>query len=143
MAGFESLKALVIDDSRHIQTLVSEVLKAVGMDVRECGGGEAGLGIVKTWKPDVILVDFEMRPMTGADFTRALRRFEKIEGRRTPVLMMTAHGDQKHVLEARDAGVDGLMAKPLSTGAILGRVQFVLEKAGGPPGSRPGPSNML
>jgi two-component system, chemotaxis family, chemotaxis protein CheY len=128
MAELVALKALVIDDSRHIQTLVSEVLKAVGMDVRTCGDGESALLMMRTWKPDIVLVDFEMRPMTGADFTRALRRGEKAWGRRTPVLMMTAHGDQAHVLQARDAGVDGMVAKPLSTGAILARVQGVLDR---------------
>jgi two-component system chemotaxis response regulator CheY len=128
MAELDSLKALVIDDSRHIQTLVSEVLKAVGMDVRTCGDGESGLLMMRTWKPDIVLVDFEMRPMTGAEFTRMLRRAEKISGGHTPVLMMTAHGDQAHVLQARDAGVDGMVAKPLSTGTILARVQSVLDR---------------
>ena len=128
MAELDSLKALVVDDSRHIQTLVSEVLKAVGMDVRTCGDGESALVMMRTFRPDIVLVDFEMRPMTGAEFTRALRRAEKTWGMRTPVLMMTAHGDQAHVLQARDAGVDGMMAKPLSTGTILARVQGVLER---------------
>jgi DNA-binding response OmpR family regulator len=128
MAELDSLKALVIDDSPHIQTLVSEVLKAVGMEVRACGDGETALAMMRTWRPDIVLVDFEMRPMTGAEFTRALRALEKRLGRRTPVLMMTAHGDQAHVLQARDAGVDGLMAKPLSTGVILARVQGVLDR---------------
>jgi two-component system, chemotaxis family, chemotaxis protein CheY len=129
MAELDALKALVIDDSRHIQTLVGEVLKAVGMDVRTCGDGESALLMMRTWKPDIVLVDFEMRPMTGAEFTRALRRSEKDWNRHTPVLMMTAHGDQAHVLQARDAGVDGMIAKPLSTGAILARVQGVLDRA--------------
>jgi CheY-like chemotaxis protein len=125
------LKALVIDDSRHIQVLVSEVLKSAGMDVRECGSGEVALSIVSMWRPDIILVDYEMRPMTGAEFTRTLRAGEKGSGRRIPVLMMTAHADQKRVLEARAAGVDGLIAKPLSTSAILGRIQAVLERSSG------------
>ncbi len=128
MAELDFLKALVIDDSRHIQTLVSEVLKAVGMDVRACGDGESALVMMRTFKPDIVLVDFEMRPMTGAEFTRRLRKMEKTYGGRTPVLMMTAHGDQAHVLQARDAGVDGMLAKPLSTGAILARVQNMLDR---------------
>ena len=122
------MKVLIVDDNGPTRTLARDILAAGwNVDVRECGDGRAALKELG-WRPDLVLVDYEMRPMDGAAFTRLLRAGGTGADPRTPVIMMTGHADREHVLEARQAGVDGIVAKPLSIRSMLERVQTVLTR---------------
>jgi len=127
MASWTAVKAMVIDDSQHMRRLITAILRGTGVETVDLDNCQAALRMTKAWQPDVILVDFEMRPMTGAEFTRALRAQERGTPHRAAVLMITAHCDRRRVLEAREAGVDGLLSKPISVGALLSRVNLVLQ----------------
>jgi len=126
----KSLRVLVVDDSAHARTITKMVLQAIDADVRECPDGQAGLQELRSWTPDLIIVDYEMRPINGAEFTWRLRALEA-EGRkrRTPVLMVTGHNASSVVSNAVQAGVDGFINKPITTGMLLGRVEKVLAHA--------------
>ncbi len=128
MAAEDQTRVLVVDDNPHVRSIVREVLTAAGMEVRECADGGAALNLLKQWRADIALVDYEMHPVNGAQFTREVRQSKFADLRGMAVLMMTAHGDAKRVMEAREAGVDGLIAKPLSIGAILTRIEAVLAR---------------
>ena len=122
------MKVLIVDDNGPTRTLARDILAAAwAVDVRECGDGRAAL-LELGWRPDLVLVDYEMRPMDGAAFTRLLRTGGTGADPRTPVIMMTGHADREHVLKARQAGVDGIVAKPLSIRSMLERVQAVLAR---------------
>ncbi len=128
MSAEGQIRVLVVDDNPHVRSIVREVLSAAGMDVREANEGGAALRLLQQWRADIALVDYEMLPVNGAEFTRQVRQ-SKVPGMRDmAVLMMTAHGDKTRVMEAREAGVDGLLAKPLSIGAILSRIEAVLAR---------------
>ena len=128
MSAEAQTRVLVVDDNPHVRSIVREVLSAAGMEVREAAEGGAALNLLKQWRADIALVDYEMQPVNGPEFTRQVRQ-SKIAGMRDmAVLMMTAHGDKTRVMEAREAGVDGLIAKPLSIGAILSRIDAVLAR---------------
>ena len=124
----QTLRVLVVDDNPHALTIVRMVLQGVGAEVRECADGRTALDILGVWPADVVIVDYEMRPISGAQFTRRLRAREG-GARRTPVLMMTGHADRKHVSEAIESGIDGFVAKPISTGSLLSRLEMVMEAA--------------
>lgn len=122
------MKVLIVDDSPQIRTLVKNILAAAWtIDARECGDGRAAVEALG-WKPDVVLVDYEMRPMDGVAFTQLLRRGGTLADPRTPIVMMTGHADREHVMAARKAGVDGFIVKPLTIGAVIERVQAVLTR---------------
>ncbi len=122
------MKVLIIDDSAPIRTLARTILAAGWtIDHRECADGRAGLAEL-VWKPDLILVDYEMQPMDGVAFTRQLRQGATAADPRTPVIMMTGHADREHVMSARAAGVDGFIVKPLTIRSVLERVQAVLSR---------------
>lgn len=123
------MKVLIVDDSAPTRTLAKEILAAGwAVDVRECGDGRAAMQELASWRPDLVLVDYEMRPMDGADFTRILRQGGSGADPRTPVIIMTGHADREHVLAARKAGVDGFIVKPLTIRSVLARVQAVLTR---------------
>jgi two-component system chemotaxis response regulator CheY len=122
------MKVLIVDDNGPTRTLAKDILAAAwNVDVRECGDGRAAVQELG-WRPDLVLVDYEMRPMDGAAFTRLLRAGGTGADPRTPVIMMTGHADREHVLKARQAGVDGIVVKPLSIRSMLERVQAVLTR---------------
>ena len=131
MVQFAKLKALVVDDNPHIRELMRNLLMSVQMEVRDAGDGVSALEILGYWKPDIIFVDYEMTPMDGAALTRRIRGNDAWGGKRVPVLMLTGHADKQHVVMARDAGVDGLISKPISVGAIFSRMTSVLEAKAG------------
>lgn len=117
---------LIVDDNGPTRTLARDILAAGWtVDVRECGDGRAALQELG-WRPGLVLVDYEMRPMDGAAFTRLPRAGGTGADPRTPVIMMTGHADREHVLKARQAGVDGIVLKPLSIRSMLERAQAVL-----------------
>lgn len=123
------MKILIVDDNAPSRTLARAILGAVwNVEARECGDGSAAVQELATWRPDLILVDFEMRPMDGATFTRLLRAGGTGADQRTPVVMMTGHADRAHVLKAREAGVDGIIVKPLTIGSMLERIQATLAR---------------
>ena len=122
------MKVLIIDDNALVRELAKSILNAAWpVDARECADGRAGAAELG-WRPDLILVDYEMRPMNGLEFTRLLREGGRGADPRTPVIMMTGHADREHVLAARRAGVDGFVVKPLTIRAVLERVQAVLAR---------------
>jgi DNA-binding response OmpR family regulator len=122
------MKVLIVDDSPQIRMLAKDILGAGwAIDARECADGRAAVEALN-WRPDLVLVDYEMRPMNGVEFTRLLRRGGTAADPRTPVVMMTGHADREHVMNARKAGVDGFIVKPLTIRAVLERVQAVLDR---------------
>ncbi len=126
----EHIRVLVVDDNAHVRTMVRAVLSAAGMEVRESADGQQALQLLKQWRPDIAMVDFEMPSLNGAQFTRKVRESPDRAIRGLPILMMTAHADKTRVTEAREAGVNGLIAKPLTIGSIMGRIEKVLAAAG-------------
>lgn len=122
------MKILIIDDNKHARHLVQTIISALPVETRECGDGRSALQMLETWPAEVVIVDYEMRPMDGAAFVSALRQSERRLGRRTGILMMTGYADEQHVYAARAAGIDGLVAKPLTAGALLSRLEQVIER---------------
>jgi two-component system, chemotaxis family, chemotaxis protein CheY len=125
------MKVLIVDDSAPIRSLARNILAAGwSIDVVECGDGRAALKTMKelAWRPDLVLIDYEMTPMNGVEFTRLLRSGQAGAPPGTPVIMMTGHTDRERMLAARKAGVDGVVAKPLTIRAVLERVQAVLDR---------------
>lgn len=127
MSALSRLTVLVVDDNRHVRALVKEILGAVGPTVDEADSGAAALRLCRDRAFDLVIVDYEMPGMTGAEFTRALRA-QGPQGARTAVLLMTAHGDQRRVLAASQAGVDGVVSKPLTPQALFTRIEAAMRK---------------
>jgi CheY-like chemotaxis protein len=122
-------RVLVVDDNRHVRKIVRTVLQGFVAETLEADGGVAGLRVWSELRPDLVIVDYEMPRVNGALVSKVIRDQERSRERRTAVLMMTAHGDKRHVTEARAADVDGLIAKPLTARLILERTICALENA--------------
>lgn len=123
--GFAAIRILVVDDHVHMRTILCSVLKGVGIDsIQEAWNGADALEIVRSWRPDVAIVDLLMHPIDGVEFTRLVRRGSAKPD--LPIIMVSGQSDSRHVADARDAGVNEFLAKPISAGQLLKRLDRVI-----------------
>ena len=127
MASLQSLKVLLIDDNQHMRAITSAVLQSAGVrEVREASDGAAALEILREQSVDLAIVDFNMFPLDGVEFTRLVRNSPDTANPYLPIIMMTGHSEKSRVYEARDAGVTEFVVKPITAKAILDRIQAVI-----------------
>jgi two-component system chemotaxis response regulator CheY len=125
--GFESLRVLLVDDNQHMRAIVTTVLAGVGVKhVRETRDGAEALEVMHDWPADLAIVDFQMFPLDGVEFTRMVRNAPDSKNPYLPIIMMTGHSEKTRVFEARDAGVTEFVAKPLTAKSVLDRMQAVI-----------------
>jgi two-component system, chemotaxis family, chemotaxis protein CheY len=125
---FDRLRVLIVDDNQHMRRLILAVLQAVGVrDIYEAADGEHAWKILRDTNPDVIILDWQMDGMTGLEFVRLVRNSPRSPNVFVPVIMLTGHTHIDHVRQARDAGVNEFLAKPVSVKAILSRLLSVIE----------------
>jgi len=126
-SGLESVRVLLVDDNQHMRAIVLTVLHGVGMThVREARDGSEALAILREWPADLAIVDFQMFPLDGVEFTRLVRNAPDSANAYLPIIMMTGHSERSRVMEARDAGVTEFVAKPVTAKSVLDRMQAVI-----------------
>lgn len=125
MSESARITALIVDDNAHMRAIVVTLLHALGVaECMQAADGAEAHAILAQWRPDLIIVDQNMRPVSGIDFTRTLRRTSP-ECFDTPIIMLTAHTERAIVIAARDAGIDEILAKPISAKALMQRLHAV------------------
>jgi CheY-like chemotaxis protein len=125
---FDRLKILVVDDNAHMRKLVVTILQAFGaIQIFEADSGERAWVQLREHNPDVVVLDWMMEGMSGLDLVRQVRNSEQTPNPFVPVIMLTGHTHIDRVRQARDAGVNEFLAKPVSVKAILSRLISVIE----------------
>ena len=107
---------LVVDDNATNLKLVSDVLESEGFRVLRAGDAETAQEIVRTTKPDLILMDIALPGMDGLTLTQHLKADETT--RHISVVALTAFAMKGDADRARAAGCDGYIAKPIDTRAL-------------------------
>ena len=127
VAGFDTLKLLIVDDNQYMRTIVREILRGGGINqIQEAKDGAESFEALTHFPADIAIVDFNMAPMDGIDFTRMLRTAKDSRNPLLPVIMVTGHSERSRVEEARDAGVNEFIVKPLTATALLARINSVV-----------------
>ncbi len=125
---FDRLKVLVVDDNPHMRKLVVTILQAFGaVQISEAADAQRAWIILRDASPDVIILDWMMEGMSGLDLVKQIRTAAASPNPFVPVIMLTGHTHIDHVRQARDAGVNEFLAKPVSVKAILTRLIAVIE----------------
>ncbi len=125
----ESLKVLIVDDDQYMRKVVRTMLAAIGIrQVYEASDGLAGLEAVRALTPDLVLVDWEMPMLDGAQFIRMVRSPGDFPVPDVPIIVLTGHGDRWRVVEAAKVGAHEYLLKPVSTKALLDRIVSILAK---------------
>lgn len=112
------MKALVIDDSRAMRTILSRILTGIGFDVFEAGDGKQGLEQMSAVADVALaLVDWNMPEMNGYEFVQAVRALDAYDS--TKLMMVTTETEMDQVLKALEAGADEYVMKPFTKEVIL------------------------
>lgn len=129
MAGLSTIHVLVVDDNPHMRSIVVAILRGVGIGViKEASDGADALGVMRAGIPDLIIADLNMSPIDGLEFTQMVRTAADSPYPFVPIIMMTGHTERSKVIQARDAGVNELVSKPISAKTLLDRIIAVIDR---------------
>ena len=116
---------LVVDDEPQIQRFLKPALGAAGYDVIRAMDGAEGLAAVRTHAPDVIVLDLGLPDLDGKEVISLMRR--QVE---TPIIVLSARGEEAEKIAALDRGADDYVAKPFGIGELLARIRVALRANG-------------
>jgi CheY-like chemotaxis protein len=125
---FDRLRVLVVDDNVHMRKLVTTILQAFGVtQIAEVENADRAWQSLREINPDVIVLDWVMEGMSGIELVRMIRSNPQAPNPFVPVIMLTGHTSMEHVRQARDAGINEFIAKPVSVKTMMSRLVAVIE----------------
>jgi DNA-binding response OmpR family regulator len=119
------VKVLIIEDEPNMVVGLKDSCEYEGYEVAVARDGKEGLEKASTEKPDIILLDVMLPLMSGIDVCRTLR----MRGIETPILMLTARGQETDKVVGLEVGADDYITKPFSIKELLARIRAHLRRA--------------
>src|SRR6202166_2135646 len=116
---------LVTDDDRAVRESLERALQLAGYEVELASDGDAAIAAIERRTPDAVVLDVMMPGLDGLDVTRRLRR----EGKRIPILLVTARDAGGERVDGIDAGADDYLPKPFELEELLARLRALLRRA--------------
>lgn len=124
-----NVKVLVVDSNRFMRHILRQVLHALNIrHVREADDSAEAFKILKTFDADLVTVDFNVAPITGVEFAKMVRTAKDSPNPYVPIIMVTAYSEQAVVCQARDAGIDEFLTKPISAQSLYARIVSVIDR---------------
>ena len=117
----EGMRVMLVEDNELNAEIAQFVLEEVGISVTCVENGQLALELFQnqeTGSFDLILMDIMMPVMNGLDATRAIRALNRPDAKTIPIVAMTANAYEDDIRHAREAGMNGHMAKPIDTGLL-------------------------
>jgi two-component system phosphate regulon response regulator PhoB len=125
--GMIKQSVLVVEDEEDIRELVSYNLLKEGYQVAGVASGEDALAAIESKPPDLVLLDLMLPGLDGLSVCRKLKGNPLTE--LTPVIMLTAKGEEADIVAGLNMGADDYVTKPFSPRVLLARVKAVLRRA--------------
>jgi len=120
------VKILIVDDEPDIVELLSYNLEKEKFSIVKAYDGEAALGLVRSEKPDLMILDLMLPKMNGLDVCKAVRR--NPETANLPIIMLTAKGEEIDKIIGLEIGADDYITKPFSMKELIARVRAILRR---------------
>jgi two-component system, chemotaxis family, chemotaxis protein CheY len=119
----QALCVLVVDDNQYMRKMVRNLLVNCGVkDIYEAGDGITALDTIRTVGPDVVVLDWEMPLLSGAELVRIVRSPGVFPMPDVPIIMLSGHGERWRVVEAVRLGVNEYLIKPVSAKTLYDRL---------------------
>lgn len=131
-------RILIIEDDVSILSGLKDVLVFKSYEVLTAADGEKGYAVALKEKPNLIILDIMLPKMDGFTLCRKLRA----TGNATPILMLTARGEEPDKVKGLDIGADDYVTKPFSLPELLARVRALLRRMPGGTEERPLPDSI-
>ncbi|MBQ1439199.1 MAG: response regulator transcription factor [Solobacterium sp.] len=113
-------KILIVEDDKSIMNLISITLKINGYTFLTADCGKDGVSLCASHHPDLILLDLGLPDMDGIEVIRTIRTWAN-----TPIVVISARGEDKDKIDALDSGADDYLTKPFSVAELLARIRAV------------------
>ena len=117
-------RILVVDDEEAITDLIATALKYEGFEVEVADAGRDALALVRSYKPDVVILDVMLGDIDGFEVIRRMTA----EGLRVPVLFLTARDTPDDRVHGLTLGADDYICKPFSLAELIARVRVALRR---------------
>ncbi len=126
-------KILIVEDDAHIALGLEEVLKSEGFAVAVCTRGDQAIQAVAKQQPELVLLDVMLPGLSGYDVCKQLRA-KKVT---TPILMLTAKGQELDKVVGLELGADDYVTKPFGVRELLARIHALLRRTVAPQTATP------
>jgi two-component system alkaline phosphatase synthesis response regulator PhoP len=117
-------RILIIEDERDIVAGLRDAFEHQGFEVSSAKDGEHGLRLALTGEADVIVLDLMLPKMDGIEVCRELRE----RNIQTPIIMVTARGEEADRVTGLETGADDYVTKPFSTVELIARINAILRR---------------
>ena len=121
---------LLVEDEPQMRRFLRPTLQAHGYQVVEAATAREGLAQAAGRNPELILLDLGLPDLDGLEVVRAIRR-----SGRTPIIVLSARGQEQDKVAALDLGADDYLTKPFGAAELLARIRVALRRAALPPGA--------
>jgi len=115
---------LVVDDEPQILRALTTNLRGAGYDVERAATGEEALAAAAARPPDAVVLDLVLPDISGVEVCRELRTWSE-----TPILILSAVGEEEQKVSALDAGADDYVTKPFGMGELRARLRAAMRRA--------------
>jgi two-component system OmpR family response regulator len=116
---------MIIDDEAGVRELLSDALKLAGFETVAAADAMVAQTMLRTTKPDLLIVDINMPLMDGFEFIERIRG----NGDNTPALMLSARGDRADITKGLTLGADDYVTKPFGLEELVLRVRAILRRS--------------
>ena len=117
---------LVVDDDAMSRRVLAQLLSAGGYNCRVSNDGSEALEAIHERPPSLLLLDFDMPGLNGAEVLRRLRSDEDAMVAQIPAIMLTAHGSEQSEVSCLQAGADDFVTKPVNASVLRARIETQL-----------------
>ena len=117
-------RILVVDDEPKIRTIIKKYAEFEGHEVKEAGDGMTAVNICRTENFDIIIMDVMMPELDGFSACREIRKFKK-----TPIIMLSARGEEYDKINGFAMGIDDYVVKPFSPKELMLRIDAIMKRA--------------
>jgi len=126
MSNNSHAQILVVDDDAISRKILAQLLASAGHDCRECEDGAKALQLIHAKPPSLLLLDFDMPGLNGAEVLRRLRSDADPAVAQIPAIMLTGHGSEESEVSCLQAGADDFVTKPINAAVLLARIETQL-----------------
>jgi serine phosphatase RsbU (regulator of sigma subunit) len=126
MAKNSGERILVADDDATSRKLLTRILTRAGFDCAEAPDGIEALKLLRADPPSLLLLDYDMPGMNGAEVLKQLRRDGNAAVAQIPAIMLTGHGGEESEVLCLEAGADDFVTKPINDAVLRARIDTQL-----------------
>lgn len=116
-------RILIVDDEENIREVLKEYAEFEGHEVDEAGDGMRAIELAKENDYDIIIMDVMLPRLDGYSACKEIRKFKQ-----TPMLMLSARGEEYDKLHGFDVGIDDYVVKPFSPKEVMARVNAIVKR---------------